>query len=446
MIGIDLLSTDLSQVTFADVVEFCQRKEKEGVQFDYKKELTSLAKDFAAFSNSRGGIILIGVDEHKEFGYPTTWEGVNNDKKLLEKIDQWASTVGPMPRYTKLMTDEVNGKVFILVKILEGDKPPYYVNNDNHLWVRTGIITTPIDMASPEYVELLYGKKAKAEGARVLNLSEAENVYQAYLEKAERERLAAINKEKVDYKQKYEADNSIPPYKSKIYGKKVGGEAILLKLIIQPYYPVSQLMKPTDIKEKIQEIRDNDTTTRIDIPSLNQKPVPGGVACFEWDEGSGGIRCEQFYADGLVSLMWDLLRTNRYDGEESVHLVHIGSLFFHILKAVSNYYKISGFSGSVVARVSVDNVRGIRVKPEIGSGFFSYYENNEGLLNSYLINFDLDTNILFDKMKLQNFFINAMKEIYWSFGYDYINETTIKAYLKANNWLVEEENVAGQGS
>lgn len=186
MIGIDLFTTDLKQVTHADVVEFCGRKEKEGIQFDYKKELSSLAKDFAAFSNTRGGVILIGVDEDKESGFPIAWDGVDCDKRLLEQIDQWATTVQPLPRYVTHMTDEVGGKAFIIVKILEGDKPPYYVNNNSHLWVRTGVISNPIDMAKPDYVELLYNKRRDAGKLRQQNMDLADDVFNSYLRQGER--------------------------------------------------------------------------------------------------------------------------------------------------------------------------------------------------------------------------------------------------------------------
>lgn len=436
MIGIDLLSTDLKQITFEDVVEFCSRKEKEGVQFDYKKELSSIAKDFAAFSNTRGGVILIGVDEHKEFGYPMAWEGVDNDKGLLEKIDQWATTVKPIPRYITHMTNDVNGKVFILVKVLEGDNPPYYVNNDSHLWVRTGIISNPIELAKPDYVELLYGKRRDAEKLRMLNAQKTDEIFNSYLRKAERERISKIAEEKNAYDKKYREDNSIGPFKPTTFGKKIGDDSSIFKIIVQPYYPIEELMKPSDILESVSKIRQGDFPIGFPHPQIEKNPIPEGIAGFNWKRMNGEIHCEQIFANGLVYLAWDLLTTVENTNERFIYLAHIISFLFNVLKGSSNFYRLSGFCGAVKCFISVDNVENVEIRQEINSGMGLFCDNSNGLLNNYKFDFDLDTNTLFDNQKFQDQFIEFAKQIYWSFGYEIRNES-IQSFLDTRNWLVK---------
>lgn len=439
MIGIDLLSTDLKQITFEDVVEFCGRKEKEGIQFDYKKELSSIAKDFAAFSNTRGGVILIGVDEHKEFGYPIAWDGVDNDKGLLEKIDQWATTVQPIPRYITHMTNDVNGKVFILVKILEGDKTPYYVNNDSHLWVRTGIISNPIEMAKPDYVELLYNKRRGAEKMRELNIEMADDIFDGYLRKAERERQSRIIEEKISYDKKYKEDNSIGPFKQNTFDKKVGDDSSILKIVIQPFYPSTELMKPSDILDNVLEIRDGDGVFDINFPSvyLEKNPIPDGIAGFNWRNRTGDIHCEQLFSNGLVFFAWDLLTVERETGEKYIYLAHIVSFLFNVLKGASNYYKKSGFCGSLRGLIKIDDVENVKIKQEITSGAFSFYDDFDGLLNMYKFDFDLDTNVLFNDGMFQTYFIDFVKKIYWSFGYK-VRDELVEIFLENHKWFVKK--------
>ncbi|GEM_PF-1767478 len=56
-------------VTFADVVAFCQQKHPESTTLDYKREIPrDLAKHFATFSNTLGGVIVVGVEEDPRTG------------------------------------------------------------------------------------------------------------------------------------------------------------------------------------------------------------------------------------------------------------------------------------------------------------------------------------------------------------------------------------------
>lgn len=159
----NMLKKPVSEISFNEVVEFCNEAHGEGVQIDYKKDFPSngFAKHFAAFSNTRGGIIIIGVEEDRKSGIPVSWTGVVKDAKQIEKIHQAASNVEPIPSYEVHATDEVDGKCFVLIRINEGDKTPYYVQNDFNIWVRTGNISNPIGIASPDGLELLFGKEKR---------------------------------------------------------------------------------------------------------------------------------------------------------------------------------------------------------------------------------------------------------------------------------------------
>ena len=51
--------------------------------------------------------------------------------------------------------------------------------------------------------------------------------------------------------------------------------------------------------------------------------------------------------------------------------------------------------------------------------------------------FGIGTIIINDELNLQEYYIEKIKEIYWSFGYKSENEELFKAFLKENNWLIE---------
>jgi len=180
-----LLSMPIDKFSFDDIVEFCETKQVEGIQLDYKLNLTSkkdgLAKHFASFSNCRGGVIIIGVEEDERTGLPKSWNGIEVDGKLMERIHQYAANVDPIPDYEVVHTDAKNGKSFVLIRIYEGLNTPYYVHNDAHLYVRTGNITKLIDDASPDLIELLFGKRKAASEARRMALTMSEQLFDAQM-------------------------------------------------------------------------------------------------------------------------------------------------------------------------------------------------------------------------------------------------------------------------
>src|SRR5665811_1385106 len=139
----NILYAPVGSLAFNDIVAFCQQKIIEGVTLEYKVDFPKdLAKQFVTFSNTQGGLVIIGVGEDQN-GYPDSWDGVTNTGKLIDRVHQIAANVVPFPTYEVATTDEVKGKVFVLIRISEGSAPPYATTSDPTPWVRTGNISTP---------------------------------------------------------------------------------------------------------------------------------------------------------------------------------------------------------------------------------------------------------------------------------------------------------------
>ncbi len=55
----------IDEISFSDIDAFCHSGVREGVVLDFKRDIPSrLDKTMAAFANTYGGIVLIGVDEN----------------------------------------------------------------------------------------------------------------------------------------------------------------------------------------------------------------------------------------------------------------------------------------------------------------------------------------------------------------------------------------------
>jgi len=89
-----LWSKPALQITFADVDAFCRTMQPEGARLDYKgiEFPKHLDKSIAAFANTLGGLIILGVDADKKNNTPI-WppkDGLALDNGLSERVIQVA--------------------------------------------------------------------------------------------------------------------------------------------------------------------------------------------------------------------------------------------------------------------------------------------------------------------------------------------------------------------
>lgn len=358
----EILNKSIDTFSFQNVVEFCKLGYREGTQIDYKLDLPkdSLARHFAAFSNTLGGVIIIGVEEDKKTGIPVAWNGVDNDAKRIERIYQWAGDVEPHPLYKVHATNEENGKIFILVRIYEGDRTPYYVQNNANIWIRTGNVGNPIDTSSPDWTELLFGKKEKAQIARSNYLNRAREVYESALSRAEQERVRLTKTEQEQYN---EQNKNIPlsqrvPFQSRYYSHKLGSQAAMCTFVLQPFFPARALTEPREIQRRLNEL--NHPVSYYNLWN-NTEPIPEGILSFEWNKQTGLISCKQIYATGLLYHSEDVL--NVQAGESRISTLAIFARLFMSFKYVTNFYRLFGYQGGLHGSLTLKGVKEAIVYP-----------------------------------------------------------------------------------
>jgi len=305
--------------------------------------------------------------------------------------------------------------------------------------VRTGNISTPIDIASPDYVELLFKKKEQAGVSRNRYIAQAKAVYEVGLRNAERERVAKISAEQEEYRRKKAAgDPAIIAaafaggFVSRFYQQPLGSQASMCTILVQPFYPKEALMKPSDIKDKTREIRDLHNTPQMYYPDLNLKPIPEGVFHFEWGEMDGQIDCHQIYAAGLLYSSTDVLMVN--NEEKIIYLSHVIGRLFQILKAANNFYQLSKYQGGLEGYVEIKGTEDIKL---VGVQQQMFFRDLRGMMPEYKLDFsDLDTTKLADPVSFQEFYIDFVKELFWSIGYQDFQIDVIKRFLKDSQWLL----------
>ncbi len=146
---------------------------KSSLRFDYKsqnvnRELEKMAmKTVAAFLNSKGGQLVIGVGDRRE---PL---GLENDYGTLSRqtsdgfenhfTQVFNAMVGPEFRHcVKLWFDAADGHDVCVVDVAPAARPAYLkFNNDELFYVRTGNVSTPLKMSEAEsYMRIRWPRRA----------------------------------------------------------------------------------------------------------------------------------------------------------------------------------------------------------------------------------------------------------------------------------------------
>ncbi len=416
-----ILNQGIADITFDDVVTHCQNKIPEGVELDYKEDFPrkDLSRLYAAFSNTRGGLIIVGVKEDRQSGCPIAWDGIKEDAKLVEQANQLALSITPLPNYEIKMTDVKEGNVFILIRIYEGDATPYFVKNDSNIWMRTGNIRNPVDIASPEWQELLYKKRARADKARKNYKTLAENVFKNALELEEKNRLRLIS----EAKQK--GDGSEKNY----FQEKLGTGTELCKIIIQPNFPNKAHITPQEIKDNIDHFRQRNQYT--EFPRGQLKPMPEGVYAIK-HAYDGHIECQQIYSTGLMYLCTDVVRNN--DGKSTIYITYILGGIFTLLSAARDFYNYVGYQGVIKLSISLElKSKDVYFYRLTGSDPFSWGAEEEALLSGYSWDYSFNSSDLNDKNEIFKTYFEIAKDIHWSLGFEHLDVKLLEYFMQKNN-------------
>lgn len=421
----NILTKPFHEISFTDVVDCCKAGTIESAVLDYKQTMPSdLAKHFATFSNTHGGLIIIGVEEDSATGKPKTYEGLVFESKLIDQVNQFAANVSPFPRYEVRVTDEKAGKVFLLIKIFEGDQPPYMSNSDSTIRLRTGNISTPL--RSPDHAELekLYEKRNGAKESRESVLQESQALFRAAMERAERERAEA------------ERTGSHP-----VSSKKVGLNAVPYRVTIMPISPAAVITDYRVIKDRLMDYRVQ-TRYHNDFPDLEIETMPGGIVFSKasWTNSvfEYGIVTEK----GVIDSIEDIVA--RQDGRKEVWMGRMVGYLVRQLDVARKFYNMVGFNGLLACQISMDDVRGVTVHQPKPEGWDMWHEGTLlTKLESYQWDLpDLDTVKLNDIEKLSEDVLNTIEKFYWAFNMGTPNKEMLKDYLRQLGWQLPKNEAA----
>lgn len=175
-----IYSKPIREISYQDVVDFCNSGHEEGFILEYKKDFPPnneiIAKTIAAFANTYGGLLIIGI--YAPAGHPVPpFEGITFDptQKYEEKIQSIILSHIKEPVFPEVrICEPVKGKTFVIIRVSESHLTPHRVSNNRKIYVRTGQSSTPNDEATYDQQEWLVGRRKKSEEFRHFLIEEAE--------------------------------------------------------------------------------------------------------------------------------------------------------------------------------------------------------------------------------------------------------------------------------
>ncbi len=177
-----LWSKPVAQITFADVDEFCRMMQPEGARLDYKGVdfPKDLAKTIAAFANTLGGLIILGVDADKNSNMPI-WPpttGMPMAAGLSERVIQIAQDAIYPPVRVDVSNVIQNALLpmhsIVVIRVPESREAPHATEKNTRVYIyeRTANKNEPYELADIDRIEHLLNRRRRMVDRREDELQE----------------------------------------------------------------------------------------------------------------------------------------------------------------------------------------------------------------------------------------------------------------------------------
>ena len=167
----------------------------ENLTVEFKQRFSSFektAKEMIAFANTRGGSILIGVDDDKSI------YGIASEKSDIDLVKESAEKYCTPPVNYKIETVEIDCKDILIIEVAESKTKPYRIQDyKNNLELNNAQVYIRINdksvLASKEMIKIL---QTQSSGTSLKNyfVGNLERIVFEYLEKHERVTVKELSK------------------------------------------------------------------------------------------------------------------------------------------------------------------------------------------------------------------------------------------------------------
>lgn len=398
-----MLTKAIADIQYSDIIEFISRNERENWVLDYKESISGgFAKTACAFANTYGGTIIFGVADKDGYPDPTS-KGIPFQERLSEQVTRTIVDNVMPPLIPQVQVCQKDGLAFVVARIPEAVSDRPYVVGGKKVYVRTGDINTPDDMADLDRIAWLESGRARAREFR--------------------KRILGAMKDRCDNVQTSNMGEGVP------FG--------LLSISIGPLYPHSPLMTDKQVFDLPSQIRVNSFGWAFPPTSGHLRSVQSGIQMSEFHQRRTDFNCLEVNKFGYLyfrQTIGEQKMESAIGGQERVasryievhRIVAFADILLHSwLKMIA----ATPFRGTARLTIQLDSILGVRIQPYYNRGYFDYADTPVSVDNQLIWMSELtgpeveDRTVRFDKI------FRLAEEICFSLGFP--NETTyIERQLK----------------
>lgn len=334
-----IFSKQLKDVTWDNVRDFCEQQHAEGINLDYKQQLTKeVTKTVAAMANTNGGWIIVGVeDKHDKPKLPVI--GLEYNPRLESQLtDMILGNLWPYFRpITHLCPPNSDGKTFLLIYVPESMAAPHWVFNRSRLYIRRSDKTSAgkwEEQANADVWEMLRNKRKKSVELRKESVNELEYLYYLHRRDNTASNIASLMTPPVAWERRARSNN--------------------LNMYAQPLFPVDKIC---DVEQAGNLFHECSRTYKGDFYPNANVPIR-----YYADGAYLYSKLEEMFEEFLGFDSWGtavakshiLQISNNGSRDSYIQLYELISKMWKFLTFCTDAYTKLGYVGLVKVRVTLD--------------------------------------------------------------------------------------------
>jgi schlafen family protein len=385
-------TTTISKLTETDLLELVMDNAVENLRLEFKSQVPKedeTLKKLSSFANTFGGLMVIGAEAQD--GKITSLPGVPSEPGYKQTITNWCF-MKFSPPLTVEFSEPIkvaSGRYCYVVAVPESDVAPHFINGRKGVWIRTDEFSNRFEakLADERELRALFDRRKAIRERREFNIRRAQQRFDAHVANMHTDR-----------------------------GGHLGEIGPILELCVTPRFPARQLCPQGELLPHLDQAtfdyrgsqflrHGSKSITAYESVIIRDRLRLPGTSMFSADVWGTCYYATQIFIEMQKIAGADL---------SGIHRSTVNGFVVAFLLHAAKMLKSLGYFGSLIARLSLKSIRGMRWL--YGASSFA------GVLDK--LGSELDMDISFD--------LPEISEVFYSDPYGLAARSLERIYFSCN--------------